>query len=89
MARYERIIPLKNVPFAQIIIDYQEQFNGRDIYVSDKTYLSLLKLLGFKYDFLPDIIGNRATKTRIFRSYRVSDHVAYAIKKQKGVTSVL
>lgn len=53
MARYERIISLKGVPFAQIIMDYQERFTNRDIYVSDKTYLSLLELLGFKYDLAP------------------------------------
>lgn len=43
MARYERIIPFKGAPFAQIIMDYQTAFHGRDIYVSDKTYLSLLE----------------------------------------------
>lgn len=81
MAKYERIIPLKGVPFSQIIMDYQKEFTGRDIYVSDKTYLSLLELLGFYYDLASDVIKNRATETRIYRSYRVPDYVAYAIKK--------
>lgn len=62
MARYERIMPLKGVPFAQVIMDYQEQFNGRNIYVSDKTYLSLLELLGFKYDLDSDNIRDTETK---------------------------
>lgn len=84
MARYERIIPLKGVPFAQIIMDYQEQFTGRDIYVSDKTYLSLLELLGFKYDLASDNITNTETKNKIHRSYRVPDYVAYAIERRGG-----
>lgn len=81
MARYERIMPLKSVPFCQVIFDYQTVFHGRDIYVSDKTYIRLLKLLGFKYDLASDVLKNRATETRIFRSYRVPDYTAYAIKK--------
>ncbi len=80
MARYERIIPLKGVPFCQIVLDYQTVFPGRDIYVSDKTYISLLKFLGFKYDLSSDVLKNRATETRIYRSYRVPDYVAYAIR---------
>ena len=88
MAKYERVIPLKDVPFAQIIMDYQEQFTGRDIYVSDKTYLSLLELLGFKHDLASDNIKDTATKNKIHRCYRVPDYVAYAIKR-KGVTDVL
>lgn len=81
MDRYERIIPMKDVPFARIIMDYQEQFTGRDIYVSDKTYISLLKFLGFKYDLASDVLKNKDTETKIYRSYRVPDYVAYAIKK--------
>lgn len=81
MARYERIMAKKNVPFARIIWDYQEQFSGRDIYVPVKTYIDLLKRLGFRYDLASDVLKNRATETRIFRSYRVPDYVAYAIKK--------
>lgn len=80
MAKYERIMPMKNVPFARIIMDYQKEFTGRDIYVSDKTYLSLLEFLGFNYDLASDTIKNRATETIIHRSYRVPDYVAYAIK---------
>ena len=80
MARYERIIPLKSVPFCRIVFDYQTVFHGRDIYVSDKTYISLMKFLGFKYDLASDVLTNRATETRVFRSYRVPDYVAYAIK---------
>lgn len=88
MARYERIIPLKGVPFAQIVLDYQEQFTNRDIYVSDKTYLSLLELLGIKHDLASDNIRNTTTKNAIYRSYRVPDYVAYAINR-KGVFDVL
>lgn len=88
MAKYERIIPLKGVPFAQIVLDYQEQFTSRDIYVSDKTYLSLLELLGIKYDLASDNIRNADTKNAIYRSYRVPDYVAYAINR-KGVFDVL
>nr|DAP28668.1 MAG TPA: hypothetical protein [Caudoviricetes sp.] len=80
MAEYERIIPMRDVPFTRIIMDCQKIFTGRDIYVSDKTYLSLLKFLGFNYDLASDTIENRATETIIHRSYRVLDYVAYAIK---------
>lgn len=83
MARYERIIPLKSVPFCQTVFDYQTVFHGRDIYVSDKTYIKLLKFLGLKHDLASDVLENRATETRIFRSYRVPDYVAYAIKNSK------
>lgn len=81
MARYERIMPLKNVPFCQIIFDYQTVFPGRDIYVSDKTYIELLKFLEFKYDLASGALKNRATETRLYRSYRVPDYVAYAIRR--------
>lgn len=81
MARYERIIVMKDIPFEWIIMDYQKQFTGRDIYVSDKMYIRLLKFLGFKNDLASDILKNRDTETRIYRSYRVPDYVAYAIKK--------
>lgn len=88
MARYERIMAMKDVPFARIIIDYQNEFTGRDIYVSDKTYINLLKCLGFTHDLASDVIKNIDTETRIRRSYRVSDYLAYAIER-KGVTNVL
>ena len=88
MARYERIIPLEGASFAQTIMIYQDQFTGRDIYVSDKTYLSLLEFLGFKYNLASDNIRNTETKNTIYRSYRVPDHVAYAID-QRGVFDVL
>lgn len=83
MARYERIMAKKNVPFASIIWEYQEQFSGRDIYVSDATYFDLLRALGFTHDLESDLIENLDTETRIFRSHRVPDYVAYAIKKSK------
>lgn len=88
MARYERIMAMKDVPFARIIIDYQNEFTGRDIYVSDKTYINLLKYLGFTHDYASDVIKNIDTETRIRRSYRVPDYLAYAIER-KGVTNVL
>lgn len=81
MARYERIMAKKNVPFARIIWDYQEQFSGRDIYVPVKTYIDLLKLLGFRCGLIPDSITNKETATSIYISHRVPDYVAYAIKK--------
>lgn len=88
MARYERIMAMKDVPFADIIIDYQNEFTSRDIYVSDKTYINLLSTLGFTHDRASDVIKNRDTETRIFRSRRVPDYLAYAIER-KGVTDVL
>lgn len=88
MARYERIMAVKNVPFARIIWDYQNKFTGRDIYVSDITYIALLKLLGFTHDWASDEIKNIDTETRIRRSRRVPDYLAYAIER-KGVTDVL
>lgn len=81
MTKYERIIPLKGVPFAQTIMDYQDEFNGRDIYVSDKTYLSLLELLGFVHELASNVIKNTVTETRIYRSYRVPEGIAYTIRK--------
>nr|DAL61062.1 MAG TPA_asm: hypothetical protein [Caudoviricetes sp.] len=81
MARYERIVALKGIPFCQTILDYTMAFNGRDIYVSDKTYLSLLELLGFKYDLVGDAVKDIVTETRIYRSRRVPEYVAYAIKR--------
>ena len=81
MGKYERIIAVKNVPFARIIWDYQNEFTGRDIYVSDITYIALLKFLGFTHDWASDEIKNMDTETRIRRSYRVPDHLAYAIKE--------
>lgn len=88
MARYERIMAMKDVPFARIIIDYQNQFTGRDIYVSDETYINLLRYLGFTHDWASDVIKNRDTETRIHRTRRVPDYLAYAIER-KGVTNVL
>lgn len=88
MARYERIMAIKDVPFAGIIVDYQNEFTGRDIYVSDKTYINLLKYLGFTHDYASDVINNIDTETRIHRSYRAPDYLAYAIER-KGVTNVL
>lgn len=88
MARYERIIAIKDVPFARIIWDYQNEFTGRDIYVSDRMYIALLKFLGFTHDWASDVIKNIDTETRIRRSYRVPDYLAYAIER-KGVTNVL
>ena len=81
MARYERIMAVKNVNFDSIIWEYQEQFSGRDIYVSDITYFNLLRALGFTHDLESDLIKNSDTETRIFRSNRVPDYIAYAIKK--------
>ena len=81
MARYERIMAIKNIPFASIIWDYQEQFSGRDIYVPVKTYIDLLKRLGFRYDLIPDSITNNETATNIYISHRVPDYVAYALTK--------
>lgn len=81
MVKYERIIPLKGVPLCLIIWDYQTIFHGRDIYVSDVTYFNLLRALGFTHDLESDSIKNPDTETRIFRSHRVPDYVAYAIKK--------
>ena len=83
MTRYERIMSIKNVPFASIIWDYQEQFSGRDIYVPVATYIDLLKRLGFRYNLIPDSITNEETATNIYISHRVPDYVAYAIKKIK------
>ena len=88
MARYERIMAVKDVPFARIIMDYQNEFTGRDIYVSNKTYINLLEYLGFAHDWASDILKNRDTETIIRRSYRVPGYLAYAIKR-KGVTDVL
>ena len=81
MAKYERIMAAKNVPFTSIIWEYQEQFTGRDIYVSDITYFNLLRALGFTHDLESDLIKNSDTETRIFRSHKVPNYVAYAIKK--------
>ena len=83
MTRYDRIMAVKNVPFASIIWEYQEQFSGRDIYVSDITYFNLLKALGFTHDLESDLINNSDTEARIFRSHRVPNYVAYAIKRIK------
>lgn len=88
MARYERIMAVRDVPFSRIIIDYQGEFTGRDIYVSNKTYINLLKYLGFTNDWASDIIRNIDTGTIIRRSYRVPDYLAYAIKR-KGDIDVL
>lgn len=84
MARYDRIMAVKNVPFASIIWEYQEQFSGRDIYVSDITYFNLLRALGFTHDLESDLITNSDTETRIFRSHRVPNYIAYAIKKKRS-----
>ena len=81
MAKYDRIMAVKNIPFASIIWEYQEQFSGRDIYVSDTTYFNLLRALGFTRDLESNLITNSNTETRIFRSHRVPNYVAYAIKK--------
>lgn len=81
MARYDRIMAVKNVPFTSIIWEYQERFSGRDIYISDITYFNLLRALGFTHDLESDLINNSNTETRIFRSHRVPNYVAYAIKK--------
>ena len=81
MAKYERIMAMKNVPFARIIWDYQEQFSGRDIYIPVNAYIDLLKRLGFEYNPMPDSISNEKTGTNIYISHRVPDYVAYAIKK--------
>ncbi len=70
MARYDRIIAMKDVPFARIVWDYQEQFPGRDIYVPVKTYIDLLKRLELGYDLTYGRIVNRRTETRIYMSYR-------------------
>lgn len=80
MAKYERIILMKNIPFAQVIIDYQNAFTGRKIYVSDKTYISLLDFFGYTHEVGSKVIVNRRTETRIYKCYRVPDYVAYAIK---------
>lgn len=88
MARYERIMAVKDVPFARIIMDYQDEFTGRDIYVSIKTYFNLLKFLNLKCCTPLDVINNRATGTRIIRSSRVPDYLAYAIER-KGDIDVL
>ena len=81
MAKYERIMPMKNIPFVRIIIDYQKEFTGRDIYVSDKTYSSLLDFFGYTHEVGSKFIVNRKTETKIVKSYRVPDYVAYAIKR--------
>ena len=88
MARYERIMAMKNFPFARTIWDYQERFSGRDIYVPVAAYIDLLKRLGFRYNLIPDSITNKETATNIYISHRAPDYVAYAIKR-KGVTDVL
>lgn len=72
----------------QIIMDYQEQFPGRDIYVSGKTYIDLLNRLELGFDLTYDSIIIIRTMTRIYMSYRVPNYVAYAIEG-KGVTDVL
>lgn len=84
MARYERIMAMKDVPFARIIIDYQNIFTGRDIYVSDKTYINLLKYLGFTNSWASDIIENKETETIIRRSSRVPDYLAYATEQKRS-----
>lgn len=81
MTRYERIMAMKGVPFPVTIIDYQEQFPCRDIYVSDKIYIELLKYLGVQYHLASDVLKNGQTETRIYRSFRVPDYTAYAIRR--------
>lgn len=81
MAKYERIIQNTYEKFPETIFNYQKLFTGREIYVSNKTYLDLLKFLGLDHDLVSITICNRATETRIIRSYRVPDYVAYAVKR--------
>ena len=81
MAKYERIIQNTYEKFPETIFNYQRLFTGREIYVSDKTYINLLEFLGVMYDLASDMLENRETETIIHRSYRVPDYIAYAIKR--------
>lgn len=81
MAKYERITKNSYEKFTNTIFNYQRLFTGRDIYVSDKTYLNLLKFFFLDCNLDGIVICNRATETRIIKSYRVPNYVAYAIKR--------
>lgn len=81
MVKYERIVPVRNIPFTRTIINYQKEFTGRDIYVSDKVYISLLDFFGYTHEVGSRYIVNRRTETRMIKSYRVQDDVAYAIER--------